>query len=330
MNCPICFTEKNLVSTKCNHELCEECMAILIIDSNSCPMCRASLEEQNFVDRAVNKDKNINQLITHLLTSEDEVGEGEVEAVFFKKLLDKVIQLNIHPYVLKDTLLEFQGNYRLLEIYFSHPKTKTNLSEILSGSNDFAKVSTNLLKCKDITCIIFLRIIKIDYLRYNDKAVFDLVHCVIESIMKSPDPRFKVLDTIEEIFGSRFQIFTVLYAIKYDNVEALRKMGVTFHNPDLFVKLCSTLNNDGDYPMEKVGLFALNNMKTSLTSEQFLDVFINTEPKVFKVALDLLTIEEAICIDVYENMIDSNYFEENWEYYMSECKKYFSNLINKN
>jgi hypothetical protein len=169
--------------------------------------------------------------------------------------------------------------------------------------------------------------------------VFDVVNAITEGIIKTKPPptgHFDILDTIFELFGSRFYPNMILNAIKFDNVEALQHIKVSFNDSDLFVKLCTVLNEEDDddddnavtdYPMKEVGLFALNNIMKTITPEQFSEIFINSEPEVFKAALDLLTIEEAICLDVSEYMLDSKYFNENWEYFMSECKRYYSNIL---
>ena len=63
MSCIICYNERKLIQTVCNHFFCKDCLKQWIIHNRSCPLCRQKLSwdiKEEFIDFLEKiKNKNI-------------------------------------------------------------------------------------------------------------------------------------------------------------------------------------------------------------------------------------------------------------------------------
>jgi len=80
--CPVCMCEfNNTVTTKCQHSFCFDCLEQWKVVSNTCPLCRVSLSDEN------NKEDNLRLILSYIdiLNSmaehkkEDEIGIYVIE-----------------------------------------------------------------------------------------------------------------------------------------------------------------------------------------------------------------------------------------------------------
>lgn len=331
MSCPVCFGEKEMISTKCNHQVCQQCYESILIDKNQCPMCRQAMVPTEDFETAKNMNTNMNLLIQKQIVTETK----HVDIVLFQKVLDKVVKITWDSYPFDDYFYHFYGNDELMEIFFTSPKGKGHLTQILNKKY-------TLDKDMDMFLAIFTRehyleetVRRTSHHKYmnrlkmviriiKDENEFDKSIQKAIKTMANSNKFFEILEYVHILFDGKFDDLVLHELLRENNVQGLEYL--KFLNFDKFEIIVGKIEEDVDewYMETKMARF-LSERITSLNRTQFELLIYESDFNVFKRLLNIFTIEKALQVDVInltEHMEESERIDN---YFVEKCEEYFKN-----